>query len=410
MKMPESPSRRAFLTALGAGAAAPLFAGIAHPSIPSIGDLRRDIVQSPVGVAQHRAEVFTRVFREHEGQPWIASKGLALREYFRTVPLYIRPNDRIAGSISETSGAMPVMAEIGIAENNIYTGENPERAGYLRGKVPQEIREYWMNRNLWGRARTEIFGQQAFKTAGEVPREANYKFICHQGHLSPSYSEVLKIGLGGMRRKVEERRQAERDPEKRLFLEAAANVLAGMSEWTARYGRFLAAEAAKAGGPRAAELREMSRVAAKVSTEPPQTFREALQLVWFLHQGIHIEGHGYSCTPDHTDQILYPFYAADRKAGRITDAEVLSLAENFVLKMYDNTVWGPEHHLTQGFCCGGSTADGSDLTNRLSWLFMEGATNLGLPEPLIWMRWHPRMDQEFFEFCLTASPAPPASR
>ena len=107
MKMPESPSRRAFLTALGAGAAAPLFAGIAHPSIPSIGDLRRDIVQSPVGVAQHRAEIFTRVFREHEGQPWIASKGLALREYFRTVPLYIRPNDRIAGSISETPGAMP---------------------------------------------------------------------------------------------------------------------------------------------------------------------------------------------------------------------------------------------------------------------------------------------------------------
>ena len=32
---------------------------------------------------------------------------------------------------------------------------------------------------------------------------------------------------------------------------------------------------------------------------------------------------------------------------------------------------------------------------------MEGATNLGLPEPLIWMRWHPHIDQEFFEFCLT---------
>ena len=69
--------------------------------------------------------------------------------------------------------------------------------------------------------------------------------------------------------------------------------------------------------------------------------------------------------------------------------------------MYDNTVWGPEHHLTQGLSCGGSTPDGTDLSNRLSWLFMEGATNLGLPEPLIWLRWNPRIDQAFFEFCLT---------
>src|SRR5689334_6609895 len=97
-------SRRTFLGALGAGAGAPLFAGIATPSIPSIGSLRRDIVESPLGVALYRAKVFTKVFQEHEGQPWILCKSMALREYFRTVPLYLRPHDRIAGSISETPG------------------------------------------------------------------------------------------------------------------------------------------------------------------------------------------------------------------------------------------------------------------------------------------------------------------
>ena len=50
---------------------------------------------------------------------------------------------------------------------------------------------------------------------------------------------------------------------------------------------------------------------------------------------------------------------------------------------------------------GGSTPDGRDLTNRLSWLFVEGATNLALPEPLVWIRWHPKIDQKFFDFCLT---------
>jgi formate C-acetyltransferase len=145
----------------------------------------------------------------------------------------------------------------------------------------------------------------------------------------------------------------------------------------------------------------MSRIAAKVATDPPETFREAMQLIWFVHQAIHIEGHGYSCTPDRIDQILLPFYEADKKAGRLDDPTALRLIENFVLKMYDNTFWGPEHHLTQGLCLSGSTPDGKDQTNRLTWLFVEGATNLSLPEPLIWIRWHRNIDQKFFDFCIS---------
>jgi formate C-acetyltransferase len=94
-------------------------------------------------------------------------------------------------------------------------------------------------------------------------------------------------------------------------------------------------------------------------------------------------------------------YEADRKAGRLDDAQALRLIENFVLKMYDNSFWGPEHHLTQGLCVGGSTADGRDQTNRLSWLFVEGATNMALPEPLLWIRWHPKIDPAFFDYCLS---------
>jgi formate C-acetyltransferase len=85
----------------------------------------------------------------------------------------------------------------------------------------------------------------------------------------------------------------------------------------------------------------------------------------------------------------------------LSDEAAVRLIENFVLKMYDNSYWGPEHHLTQGLCLSGSTPEGQDQTNRLSWLFVEGATNLSLPEPLVWIRWHPTIDQQFFDFCLS---------
>lgn len=377
-------SRRTFLAALSAGAT-PAFPGPATPSSAQIGALRRDIVESPIDVALHRARVFTRVFSENEGKPWEVCKAMALREYFRTVPLYVRRGDGIAGSITETPGAMPVIVEIGIAENNIYTGENPNRAGYLNGKVPQEIHEYWRDRNLWGRFRDQTPGAPK-----KLTQAASYKFICNQGHLSPSYGELLRGGIGGMLDKIRKRRAGETDAARLAFLEAAEQSMAGLGEWAGRYAEFL-----KSSDP------SLSGICARVASGPPETFREALQLIWFAHQAIHIEGHGYSCTPDHIDRLLLPYYEADRKAGRIDDEEVLALSENFVLKMFDNTFWGPEHHLTQGLCVGGSTPDGRDLTNRLSWLFVEGGTNMALPEPLIWVRWHPGIDQEFFDWCLS---------
>lgn len=369
---------------------------------PDIAALRRAMVDSPVRVALHRAQVFTKVFQENEDRPWIVRKAMALREYFRTVPLYLREHDRLAGSISETPGAMPVIVELGIGENNIYTGERPDRNGYLQGQVPQEIRDYWKNRNMWGLYRTEIRGEKPYTRADEVPRELGYKFLSNQGHLSPSYGQLLRTGLAGILGTVQQRRQGEQDADRLAFLTAAEYSLSGLSDWIGRYGEFLTSEARHCDQPaRTAELAEMARIARKVATQPPETFREALQLIWFVHQAIHIEGHGYSCTPDRLDQLLWPFYEADRKAGRIDDAGALRLLENFVLKQYDNSFWGPEHHLTQGLCVAGSTPDGTDQTNRLSWLLIEGATNLVLPEPLVWIRWHPRIDQAFFDFCLS---------
>lgn len=395
-------SRRAFLGAVGAAGAGRLLASVPTPSIAQTAALRRDVVEAPIGVALHRARVFTDVFRAREADPWVARKGAALRKYFETVPLYVRPHDGIAGSISETAGAMPVMVELGIAENPIYLSENPMDGGYLTGKVPEDIRDYWANRNLWGLHRTQLQGLPPVASHDDLPPNAQYKLISNQGHLSPAYGEVLRAGLGGVLEGVRARRARGADADGLAFLAAAEDTLEGLSTWIRRYADHLADEAGRMpNAARAAELREMARVAAAVATDPPSTFREALQLVWFVHQAVHIEGHGYSCTPDRIDQILFPFYEADVKAGRLDEPAALRLAENFVLKQYDNSYWGPRHHLTQGLCVGGSSIEGRDQTNRLSWMFVEAHTNLVLPEPLLWMRWHPAIDQKFFDFCLT---------
>ncbi|MFZ5832667.1 MAG: pyruvate formate lyase family protein [Planctomycetota bacterium] len=404
-------TRRHFLAGSGAVIGAAGLAALSRSALAArtaetphadIAALRRAVVSSPLRVGHHRAEVFTRVFQQREDKPWVLRKALALREYFETVPLYVRNGDQIAGSISELPGSMPVMVELGIGENDIYTGERPDREGYLARQVDDDIRDYWKNRNAWGLYRTEILKQSPYTSADQVPRSLQYKFISNQGHLSPSYGRLLEVGLQGLLHDVETRAKGESEAEAAAFLSAAENVLRGLSAWSQRYSEHLAREARECNNAaRTAQLREMSRITGKIATEPPETFREALQLIWLAHQAIHIEGHGYSCTPDHIDQLLLPYYEADLRAGRLNDDETLRLAENFVLKQYDNSFWGPEHHLTQGLCVSGSTPDGRSLTNRLSWHFVEAHTNLVLPEPLLWVRWHPEIDQKFFDFCLS---------
>jgi len=361
--------------------------------------LRRDILDSPVAVSLERARVFTRIWQQNEGAPWIVKKALAFREHLETVPLYIRPYDRLAGSISDIPGAMPLIVELGVGENSIYVGENPERRGYLRDQVPGDILDYWEDRNLWGKYRAyarTVKGVDLKRT--EV---AGYKYISAQGHLSPSYGEVLEVGLEGLLNKIRDRRGNENDPERLEFLTAAENSLLGVMGWIKRYSEFLRAESdTHPDAGRRRELGLMSGIAAAIAKNPPDTFREAMQLIWFIHQAIHIEGHGYSCTPDRVDQLLYPFYRKDREDGLIDDEEVLHLCENFILKMRDNTVWGVEHNLTQGLAVGGSTADGEDQTNELSWLFITASGNASVPEPLVWLRWHPNMDKGFFDHCL----------
>jgi len=326
------------------------------------------------------------------------SKARALREHLRTVTLFVRDHDLLAGSIAERPGAMPLNVELGIAECSIYVGENPERRGYLKGAVPPEIHEYWLDRNMWGRARA----LRRDETGVEQPWTpvAGYKQTTNQGHLSPSYRELLAVGIGGILDRIRDRMSAAADPESLAFLAAAEDAMCGLSEWAERYGGCLREAAGRASGARARELARMGDNCAKVATLPPNTFHEAMQLVWLAQQAIHIEGHGYSCTPDRIDQILYPYYLADRKAGRLDDEEALALCANFILKQRDNTVWGVEHNLTQGLCLGGSTPAGEDLTNELSWMFITASGAMSVPEPLVWIRWHERMDPAFFDHCL----------
>jgi formate C-acetyltransferase len=77
------------------------------------------------------------------------------------------------------------------------------------------------------------------------------------------------------------------------------------------------------------ELREISRVCHKISHEPPVTFQEALQLLWFTHIINNTQG---ARQLGRFDQYMYPFLKRDLDSGTLSEEEAQELIDCLWIK------------------------------------------------------------------------------
>ena len=141
---------------------------------------------------------------------------------------------------------------------------------------------------------------------------------------------------------------------------------------------------------RKAELRKMAEICRHVPEFPARTFHEAVQSFWFTllaHCSNTLSG-------GRIDQLLYPFYKRDKEAGILTDEQALELIEDIRVKSSSfHTVKGSlgrgrhsGNARWHNFILGGCDADGNDVSNELTMLFMQSALELKVPHHTITLR------------------------
>ena len=82
-----------------------------------------------------------------------------------------------------------------------------------------------------------------------------------------------------------------------MFYKAVLIVIDAVRTFALRYSALARELAEKqTDAARRAELLEMSRICAKVPYEPVESFREAVQSVWFIQLILQIESNGHSLT------------------------------------------------------------------------------------------------------------------
>ena len=97
----------------------------------------------------------------------------------------------------------------------------------------------------------------------------------------------------------------------------------------------------------------------------PDTFYEALELVWMTQLIGNLEG-GSPLSLGRFDQYMYPFYKKDMENGSLTQERAFELVCALYLKLNE-----PKMRTVQSLSVGGLSYDGEDGANGLTKLCLE---------------------------------------
>ncbi len=200
-------------------------------------------------------------------------------------------------------------------------------------------------------------------------------------NLTADFAPTIRDGLDARIEEIDVRLaqcRAEGDAEGELFLSNAKLSAQAVLDLAARYRA-----AAEAQG-----LATVAETLAQVPAKGARTFHEALQSLRILHYVMWCEGE-YHCGLGRIDQYLYPYYAADIAAGRLTEETALEEIEEFFIacnRDSDLYIGVQQGDNGQSVMLGGVTRDGAPAFNLLSRLALKACGELKLVDPKINLR------------------------
>lgn len=379
---------------------------------------RENVLEKKPYICAQRAILATEAYKEHQNQPAVMKRALMLKNILEKMSIYIEDETLIVGNQAASNKDAPIFPEYTLEFVIDELDKFEKRDGdvfYITEQTKADLRAiapFWENNNLRAKGMALLPEEvSVFMETGFFGMEG--KLNSGDAHLAVDYEQLLKLGLIGYEQRVHQLMNSldlcvPENIDKLVFYKAVLVVIDAVKTYASRFSELAKEKAMLAKGQRKEELLEISRICAKVPYQPADSFKEAIQSVWFIQLILQIESNGHSLSYGRFDQYMYPYLQADLDKGVISEDEVVELLDNLWIKTLTiNKVRSQAHTFSsagspmyQNVTIGGQTPDKQDAVNKLSFLVLKSVAQTRLPQPNLTVRYYNGLNPEFLDECI----------
>lgn len=384
-----------------------------------IENIRQNYINSKPAISYERARIWTESHIKTEGQSIPIRRATAFKDTCEQIEVRIFEGELIVGAIGEFRKCGILTPEFSwtwvdremdnfdkrVQDPYVMTDEQRE---YVR----KNIFPYWKGKSL-----EECFLAQLPKDTAKVAVDTGIvdndsKWRQAVGEITPDYQDVLfKKGFGGIIKEAKEHISTLNDltaenMKKKEFYESVILTSEGIITYAKRYSeKAIELAELEKDSTRKEELLKISEICCRIPENPPTTFYEAIQFVWFTQVGGIISENPLALNVGRFDQFMYPYYRVDIDNGTITKEQVQELIEVLWLKLSE-WVWTISANTAEFFAgynqfqnltIGGKTRDGKDATNDLSYMTLQATEKIKTHQPGLSVRIHQDCPRDFLD-------------
>lgn len=377
--------------------------------IDRIEKLKKIELESNPRLFTERAILVTQTYKENPGKPLVTIQAKSLENILDNIKIYISEGELIVGYQSPQPRCPAVYPEFGAkwVENELdkFSKRTPDRVFISKEdkKIFKDIFKFWKDKSV-SYLTDNLIPKKILKSIEEGVITVGGRGTSI-GNIGVDYPKVLKKGLYRIIAEDEAciknfKPKKVTDYTKIDFWKASIISCKAVIRFAQRYSskarEMLNKETNR---QRVNELKTIVEICQWVPGNPARNFWEALQSLWFVHLVLHIETDPHGMSLGRFDQYMYPYYKKEIDEGKITKEDAKELLKLFWIKCsgllklrdkrYSKCFAG--FPLFQNMTIGGQTTNGEDACNELSYLVLDAASEVKVPQPSINLRFHNKL-------------------
>ncbi|MFX1495341.1 MAG: pyruvate formate lyase family protein, partial [Promethearchaeota archaeon] len=387
--------------------------------------LKEDLLSSKYELCIERMKFFTEIYKRNPNDSEIIKRAKAVAHTLENMTIFIRKSELLVGNETSKNLGEKINLDLQRYDNSLdkritfkKLARRKLQPFFIEEKEIDELSgiiPFWKNKALiGGRINKRLLEEGLITGTGIVSSLAPNIAIQvgpTEGHLCAGYKEILNLGYKGIIEEAElyQSKLNKKDKEfqdKNDFYEAVKIYYKAAINLSKRFSDLAFSMAKEElNEKRRVELKDIGEMMNKFCSEPPTSFYEAVQFIWFTQNIINIIYQRSVVALGRLDQILWPYYEKDIQSGILTRNFALELIEELNLKLTWNVTLLPTDFTmvanalgqnTQTITISGIDKQGNDLTNEISYLFLEAYKNVKVITTDLSVRIHRNTPKDFF--------------